>query len=113
MIRRIDLADERTPPRAPHVTGTREARLVARITGQVQGVGYRYFVQAEASRLGLGGSVRNLADGAVRVEAEGPRPSLLDLVERLRQGPPAARVQRVDVEWHPPHGDAEFRILAG
>jgi acylphosphatase len=95
------------------VTETQKARFGARVTGRVQGVGYRWFVQAEAERLNLGGSVRNLPDGAVAVEAEGSRPKLLDLVTKLRQGPPAARVERVDIEWLHPHGETEFRILSG
>ena len=97
----------------PAVTGTQEARFRATVTGRVQGVGYRYFVLAEAERLRLGGSVRNLPNGAVAVEAEGPRPKLLDLLERLHQGPPAARVERVDVDWLSPHGQAQFIILSG
>ena len=97
----------------PAVTGTQEARFRATVTGRVQGVGYRYFVLAEAERLRLGGSVRNLPNGAVAVEAEGPRPKLLGLLERLRQGPPAARVERVDVDWLSPHGQTQFIILSG
>ena len=97
----------------PAVTGTQEARIRATVTGRVQGVGYRYFVLAEAEGLRLGGSVRNLPNGAVAVEAEGPRPKLLDLLERLRQGPPAARVERVDVDWLSPHGQTQFIILSG
>jgi acylphosphatase len=97
----------------PAVTGTQKARFEARVTGRVQGVGYRWFVQAEAERLNLGGSVRNLPDGAVAVEAEGPRPKLLDLATKLRQGPPSARVERVDIEWLSPHGQTKFQILSG
>ena len=113
MTRRIGSTHERVRFRGPAVTGTQDARLEARVTGRVQGVGYRYFVLAEAERLSLGGSVRNLPDGAVAVEAEGPRPKLLDLLERLRQGPPAARIDRVDVDWLSPHGQTVFTILSG
>ena len=88
-------------------------RVVALVSGSVQGVGYRWFVQAEADRLNLGGSVRNLPDGAVAVEAEGSRHKLLELLTRLRQGPPAARVERVDAEWLSPHGQTKFQILSG
>ena len=97
----------------PSVKESEEARLEARVTGRVQGVGYRYFVQAEAARLGLSGTVRNLPDGAVAVEAEGPRPALHELLGKLREGPPAARVRRVDVDWLSPQGRTEFRILPG
>ena len=109
MTLRIGSAHERVG--VPSVTETQ--RLAARVSGRVQGVGYRWFVQAEAERLHLGGSVRNLPDGAVAVEAEGPRPKLLDLLNRLREGPPAARVERVDVDWLAPHGQTQFQILSG
>jgi acylphosphatase len=113
MTLRIGSTHERVRFWDPAVTGTQEARFRATVTGRVQGVGYRYFVLAEAERLRLGGSVRNLPNGAVAVEAEGPRPKLLDLLERLRQGPPAARVERVDVDWLSPHGQTQFIILSG
>ena len=113
MTLRIGSTHERVRFRVPVVTETQKARLTARVTGRVQGVGYRWFVQAEAERLHLGGSVRNLPDGAVAVEAEGPRPKLLDFLARLRQGPPAARVERVDVDWLSPHGQTKFQILSG
>ena len=113
MTHRIGSTHERVRSWVPAVTGAQEARLKAKVMGRVQGVGYRYFVLAEAERLSLGGSVRNLPDGAVAVEAEGPRPKLLHLLERLRQGPPDARVERVDVDWLSPHGQTEFIILSG
>jgi acylphosphatase len=69
------------------------------IRGRVQGVGFRYFAVREARRLGVSGVVRNRADGAVEVEAEGDRPSLERLVEALRVGPQAARVASVDEHW--------------
>jgi acylphosphatase len=93
--------------------GSDSSRFVARVVGRVQGVGYRYFVQARASALRLGGSVQNLANGSVRVEAEGPKAELLRLLSDLREGPPAAVVERVDVEWHPPRGSSDFLIQAG
>jgi acylphosphatase len=81
--------------------------------GRVQGVGYRYFVQSRAGELGLGGSVQNLPNGSVCVEAEGPRAALLRLLSDLHSGPPAAVVERVDVEWHPPRGNSDFSVLTG
>ena len=93
--------------------GPDSSRFTARVVGRVQGVGYRYFVRSRAGELRLGGSVQNLPNGSVRVEAEGPRSSLMQLLSDLREGPPAAAVERVDVEWHPPRGDSDFSILAG
>ncbi len=70
-------------------------RVHLRVTGRVQGVGFRWFVTAEANRLGLAGWVRNNADGSVELEAEGALKAIEQLRERVRQGPPAARVERV------------------
>jgi acylphosphatase len=74
------------------------------IEGRVQGVGFRDYAQRRASRLGLHGYVMNLGDGRVRVHAEGARELVEELVRQLRSGPPAARVERVDVRWVPPTG---------
>ncbi len=81
---------------------SQDRRLHARVHGIVQGVGFRHFVWKQAQGLGLTGWVRNCYDGTVEVVAEGPEPALQALLERLRQGPPAARVERVDVRWEPP-----------
>ena len=69
------------------------------IRGRVQGVGFRYFALREARTLGVHGVVRNLADGAVEVEAEGERVNLERLVEMLRRGPRAAQITGVEVRW--------------
>lgn len=75
------------------------AQLQARISGRVQGVGFRHFATQQARRLGVNGWVRNESDGTVRVVAEGSRDALEDFLDRLRQGPSSARVQSVDAEW--------------
>jgi acylphosphatase len=62
-------------------------------------VGYRWFVTDLAGSLGLSGWVRNLADGGVEVHARGPRAILDDLLERLKAGPPGARVEGVEADW--------------
>ena len=77
------------------------------IRGRVQGVGFRYFAVQEARRLDVRGVVRNLADGAVEVEAEGDRTSLERLVSTLRVGPRAAQVTSVDERWS--EGSARHR----
>lgn len=79
-------------------------RLDARIVGRVHGVGFRYFVVREASALDLTGWVANDADGSVQCVAEGPRPALEALLERLRDGPPAAIVEAVSEAWMPATG---------
>jgi len=73
--------------------------LRALVHGRVQGVGFRWFVARRAEERGLGGTVRNLADGSVEVIAQGPRASLEALLDELRRGPPRSRVERVDEFW--------------
>lgn len=77
-------------------------RMVAVVSGRVQNVGYRAFVLRYARALGLSGTVRNLPSGQVEVIAEGDEKTLNQLLTLLRQGPPAARVTDVSVQW----GDA-------
>jgi acylphosphatase len=87
-------------------------RLHLVIRGQVQGVGFRYFVVRHATTLGLAGWVRNRPDGAVEVEAEGPRSALEALQAGVRRGPSAATVTEMDESWS--EGEAHhrgFRIL--
>jgi acylphosphatase len=67
------------------------------VTGRVQGVGFRYFAWAEAVREGLHGWVRNAADGGLEIAAEGDREALDRFERAVRRGPPAARVEGVDV----------------
>ena len=74
-------------------------RVHLRVQGRVQGVGFRYFVLRRAQDLGLTGWVANLANGDVEVEAEGSEDALRDLLERVREGPSAARVDRVAEQW--------------
>ena len=69
-----------------------------RITGRVQGVGYRQWICAEAERLGVSGWVRNRRDGSVEAVVDGPDEAMELLMERARRGPPAARVSGVDIE---------------
>jgi acylphosphatase len=80
-------------------------RARIRVTGVVQGVAFRQSTVDEARRLRLSGSVRNLADGSVEADAEGPRASVEALVRWCQRGPPSARVERVDVTWGTPAGD--------
>lgn len=65
------------------------------IEGRVQGVGYRWWVQGEARRLGLAGWVRNRRDGSVELLAIGEPAALDALADRCREGPRAAAVVAV------------------
>jgi acylphosphatase len=78
--------------------------LRAVVRGDVQGVGFRYFLIDTARPLGLHGWVRNLPDGAVELVAEGDPEKLERLLKAARQGPRHARVGEVEVEWQPASG---------
>lgn len=80
------------------------------VAGQVQGVGYRYFVLREAERLGVTGFARNLADGRVEVVAEGSDEALAGLEARLKEGPPFSSVSHVERVAIAPRGDQGFQI---
>ncbi len=67
------------------------------IKGRVQGVGFRFFAQDAARREGIHGSVRNTELGTVEVEAEGEQEALERFERHLRNGPPHARVEAVQV----------------
>ena len=74
-------------------------RILLVVTGRVQGVGFRWYVVQAAKALGLTGTVRNRADGAVEVEAEGERDALERLLETVREGPAMATVGQVQANW--------------
>ncbi|HEU5450500.1 MAG TPA: acylphosphatase [Terriglobales bacterium] len=81
------------------------------VTGRVQGVGFRWFVEREARTIGVAGWVRNNLDGSVEVLASGTHEQLSALRSRLRQGPRAARVDNVDESEARPVADLKtFRI---
>jgi len=68
------------------------------VHGQVQGVFYRGWAVETARALGLDGWVRNRRDGTVEMLVAGPDAAIESLIARCRQGPPAARVERIDVQ---------------
>ena len=73
--------------------------IVARrigISGQVQGVGFRYFVTHSARQHGLRGWVRNRRDGSVEALLIGEEAAVAAVTEQCRRGPPHARVDRLD-----------------
>jgi acylphosphatase len=72
-----------------------------RIKGRVQGVGYRFFAQDKAEAYHLKGWVRNVPGGEVECEVEGPEADITSFLQELRQGPPIARVDAVEVDWRP------------
>ena len=73
--------------------------MYATVTGKVQGVRYRDFVQVSAGELELVGYVKNNSDGTVTVVAQGMPDILKDFVEYLHEGSLQAKVEGVAVEW--------------
>lgn len=78
--------------------------------GKVQGVFFRDSTLARARELGVLGWVRNGDDGTVQVHAEGPAPAVDELVAFLEVGPPAARVEAVEVEPAKVEGHEQFAV---
>jgi acylphosphatase len=86
-------------------------RVRIKVYGMVQGVFFRAHTQEEAARLGLTGYVKNTIDGGVEAVAEGDRETLQKLVAWCRHGPPAAKVDSINVEWLKATGEySNFRI---
>ena len=80
-------------------------RLEAAVRGQVQGVGFRFFVQRNAARLNLEGIARNEPDGSVTVIMEGEEESLQNLLAALHHGPGMAKVDGVQYKMTNPTHD--------
>ena len=80
------------------------------IHGRVQGVGFRASCNRRALDLGLRGWVRNLRDGSVEVQAEGPPLAISELRAWCEQGPPGAQVLRVQLSQLPVTGDDWFEV---
>ena len=91
--------------------GKELVRVHVLIDGRVQGVAYRFFAEKYAGSLGITGWVRNLEDGRVEVLAEGSAGDVATFLDRLKEGPRLARVERFDVRREPPTGEfRDFRI---
>jgi len=78
------------------------------ISGQVQGVGYRLSTVSEARRWGVNGWVRNLSDGRVEAVFEGDKTGVEEMINWCHQGPSAAVVKDVAVEYEKPEGLSGF-----
>ena len=84
-------------------------RLVV-VHGRVQGVFFRDSVRRLAVEHGVAGWVRNTWDGTVEAAFEGAPETVARLVDYCREGPPGARVERVEVHDEPPEGTSGFRV---
>ena len=85
-------------------------RLLVRVYGRVQGVGFRYFTLSKANLLNIKGFVRNMPDGSVFVDCEGDEENLKVFLEYLKKGPSFAYVERLDVEEAAPLTYRDFVI---
>ena len=79
------------------------------VQGRVQGVGFRAHVEYHARKIGgLAGWVRNVGYETVEAIAEGARPNVERLIERIKEGPTGSRVDGSKVEWEQPTGEFEM-----
>jgi acylphosphatase len=84
-----------------------------RVRGRVQGVGFRWYTLREARGLGLVGFVRNVADGSVRIVAEGEREALEAFLIWAGQGPPHAHVTGTEAAWSEAQGTFDDFLITG
>lgn len=80
------------------------------VAGTVQDVNFRQWTVREATRLGVGGWVRNNTDRTVTIVAEGPVEPVETFIERVKVGPAYGQVESVDVRDAEVHGYASFTI---
>lgn len=80
------------------------------VEGRVQGVFFRAKAAEEARRRGVGGYIKNLADGRVEAAFEGPREAVEAVVDWCRQGPSLARVEHVETSEEQPLGETRFVV---
>ena len=78
--------------------GSKMKRMCAIVRGVVQGVGFRFFTRDLARRYGLGGFVRNRADGTVEIEVQGEEGTLAAFLKDLGIGPRSAHVAGIELK---------------
>lgn len=89
----------------------RPARATVRIRGVVQGVNFRYFTRRTALEHRLTGWVRNLPDGDVEAVFEGKESDVRKMIEWCQEGPSAARVDEILIDWEDFRGEfSDFEV---
>lgn len=83
----------------------------ALVEGRVQGVGFRWHALERARALGVAGWVRNLADGRVEAWVQGPPQAVEAMLSWLAEGPPHARVERLERHREPPGAYEGFDVV--
>jgi acylphosphatase len=81
-----------------------------RMTGRVQGVFFRAWTRDKAHSLRVSGWIRNTDDGSVEAQLEGDTEDVEELINLMREGPPGARVDRVNIEEADPEGLSSFEV---
>ncbi|MBN1621770.1 MAG: acylphosphatase [Endomicrobiales bacterium] len=76
-----------------------DSRVHITVKGQVQGIGFRWFVQKTGKRFNLVGWVKNLPNGDVELEAEGQNEDINNFIESLKKDHPWASVRALETEW--------------
>lgn len=82
-----------------------------RVSGQVQGVGFRYFAKTHAKELDIKGWVRNLPGGGVEAIFEGEKKSVGELLNLLKNGPAQALVSGMDISEVKCKGFEDFKVV--
>ena len=81
-----------------------------RVIGRVQGVFLRAWAADEAREIGVSGWIRNSPDGSVEAHVEGDEDAVRHMIARLRQGPPGARVDELEMEVAEPEDLDGFEV---
>ena len=81
------------------------------VSGDVQGVGYRYTMRMVAREVGVTGWVRNRRDGSVEAEVEGSDAQVDEVLAWMAEGPPGAQVDNAQVTDAEPQADRGFEVL--
>ena len=77
------------------------------VSGLVQGIGYRWFVRDTANQLNLEGWVKNLSNGKVELEAQGPEEIIEKYIDHLKHGHEWARIDNMETNWISPEPKKE------
>lgn len=88
--------ESRSPGEGPPEATRRPVQAGFRVSGLVQGVGFRWWACRAGRWLGLRGTVRNCRDGSVEIHAAGDAEALAEFEAQLRRGPPGAAVRSVE-----------------
>lgn len=81
-----------------------------KVSGKVQGVGFRFYTQKKARELDVSGFVKNMRDGSVYIEAEADQVHMDTFLSWIHHGPEWARVDEVNLQEKPVEGFESFLI---